>query len=117
VAVKSIVSEFVNETDESSARFYLAKLDEIGVNPNELSFVELVAVTRKWHGEWQRSDERRDERDAIAEAREAARKVERLAALAKRRDSLVASAKRDAERAAKRDAALAELAEAGLLDS
>jgi hypothetical protein len=117
VAVKSIVSEFVNETDESSARFYLAKLAESGVNPDELTFVELVAVTRKWHGEWQRSDARRDERDAIAEAREAERKAERLANLAKKRDSLVAAAKRDAERAAKREAALAELAEAGLLDS
>ena len=113
---KSVVSEFVSSTDESSAAFYLAKLAEIGVDPSELSFVEIVAVTRKWHGEWQGSDARRSERDAIAAEREAEAKRVRLANLAKKRDSLIAAAKRDADRAAKRDAALAELREAGLLD-
>jgi hypothetical protein len=112
---KIVALEFVNETDESSAAFYLARLAEIGVDVDELSFVEIVAVTRKFHGEWQRSDARRDERDALAAEKEAARKAERLANLAKKRDALIAAAKKDAERAAKRDAALAELREAGLL--
>lgn len=112
----SIIAEFVNETDESSARYYLARLEELGIDPDELSFVELVAVTRKWHGEWQRSDDRRDERDALAAAREAKAKADRLANLAKKRDALVAGAKRDADRLAKREAALAELREAGLVD-
>lgn len=105
----------VNETDVSSAAFYESKLADLGIEVDSLSFVELVSVTRRWHSEWQNSDERRAERDAIAVAREAKAKADRLATLAKKRDALEAGAKRDAARLAKREAALAELAEAGLL--
>jgi len=104
----------VNGTDESSAAYYLATLEAAGIDASELSFVEIVAVTRQLHGEWQRSDTRRDERDAIAAEKENARKQARLAALAKKKDALVAAQKRDTERAQKRAAALAELEEAGL---
>jgi hypothetical protein len=104
----------VNGTDESSAAYYLATLEAAGIDASELSFVEIVAVTRQLHGEWQRSDARRDERDAIAAEKENARKQARLAALAKKKDALVAAQKRDTERAQKRAAALAELEEAGL---
>ena len=117
---KMSVSKFavqVNGTDESAAKFYLATLAEAGIDVEGLTFVEMVAVTRQLHGAWQGSDARRAERDAIADAREVARKAERLANLAKKRDALVAAQKRDADRLAKREAALAELAEAGLLDS
>jgi hypothetical protein len=113
--VISTASDLVTATDESSAAYYEAKLEALGIDVNELSFVEAVAATRTWHSEWQNSDERREERDAIAREREAEAKAKRLEALAKKRDSLVAAAKRDADRAAKRDAALAELREAGLL--
>jgi hypothetical protein len=107
----------VNETDESAATFYLANLAAIGVDPDELSFTEIVSVTRKCHGRWQRSDERRDELEAAKAERERIAKAARLENLAKKRDALVAAAKRDAERARKRDEALAELREAGLLES
>lgn len=106
----------VNATDESAAEYYLGALESLGIDANDLSFAEIVAVTRTWHGEWQGSDARRDELDSIRSEREAEAKRVRLAALAKKRDSLIAASKRDAERAAKREAALAELAEAGLLE-
>lgn len=106
----------VNETDESAARFYLANLAEVGIDPSSLTFEEIVSVTRKCHGRWQRSDERREELEFAAAEREAIAKRARLESLAKKRDALVAAAERDAKRAAKRDEALAELREAGLLD-
>jgi hypothetical protein len=107
----------VNETDESSARFYFAALDATGIDLgiDFETFLSVVSVTRKCHGKWQGSDERRAELEAIADEREAVAKAKRLDALAKKRDALVAAEKRDAERKAKRDEALAELREAGLL--
>ena len=106
----------VNETDESSARAYLADLAAVGIDVDSLSFVEIVSVTRKCHGRWQRSDARRAELAAAELAREAAAKADRLAALAKRRDSLLAADAKAAKAAERREAALAELREAGLLD-
>ena len=106
----------VNETDESAARFYLSALAAVGIDPESLSFAEIVSVTRKCHGKWQGSDERREELEAIASAREAAAKADRLAALAKKAEKLLDAKKRDEARAAKRDEALAELREAGLID-
>jgi hypothetical protein len=105
----------VNETDESSARYYLAELAKVGIDPATLSFTEIVSVTRKCHGRWQRSDERRDELEIAKAEREEVAKRERLANLAKKRDALLAASKRDAERARKREEALAELRAAGLL--
>jgi hypothetical protein len=117
VAEKISVSDVldVNETDESAARFYLANLASVGIDVDGLSFTEIVSVTRKCHGRWQRSDERRDELEAAKAEREAVAKAERLANLAKKRDALIAAAERDAKRAEKREAALAELRDAGLL--
>ena len=113
--VISSPSDLVSATDESSAAYYVEKLESLGFDVNELSFVEIVAATRTWHSEWQGSDDRKSELDAIRDEKEAARKAARLDALAKKRDSLLAAARRDADRTAKRDAALAELREAGLL--
>jgi hypothetical protein len=105
----------VNATDESSAEFYLAELASVGIDVDSLSFVEIVSVTRKCHGRWQNSDDRRAERDAEKADREAEAKRKRLDALAKKRDALLDAEKRDAERKRKRDEALAELRDAGLL--
>lgn len=106
----------VNETDESAARFYLSALEAVGIDPESLSFAEIVSVTRKCHGKWQSSDERRSELEAIAANREAEAKKARLEALAKKAEKLLEAKKRDEARAAKRDEALAELREAGLID-
>ena len=106
----------VNETDESAARFYLSALEAVGIDPDSLSFAEVVSVTRKCHGKWQGSDERRGELEAIAANREAEAKKSRLEALAKKAEKLLEAKKRDEARAAKRDEALAELREAGLID-
>jgi hypothetical protein len=119
VAEKIIASDVldVNATDESASAFYLAELESVGIDVESLSFTEIVSVTRKCHGRWQRSDVRRDELESAKAEREAEAKRVRLENLAKKRDALVAAAKRDAERARKRDEALAELRDAGLLDS
>lgn len=109
----------VNETDVSSARFYLAELAKVGIvfeGVSDETFTEIVSVTRKCHGRWQRSDERRDELEFAAAEREADAKKKRLESLAKKRDALVAADLADAKRREKREAALAELREAGLLD-
>jgi len=106
----------VNETDESASRFYLASLASVGIDVDSLTFAEIVSVTRKCHGRWQRSDERRSELEYAATIREETAKAARLEGLAKKRDALLAAAERDAKRAEKRDAAIAELREAGLLD-
>lgn len=110
----------VNETDRSASRFYLAAVAAVGVDLGEISeadFVRIVSITRKCHGKWQGSDERRSELAAAEKAREEKTRVDRLARLAEKRDSILAAEEKARKAAAKRAEALAELREAGLLDS
>lgn len=82
-----------NSVGEASVDFYRAALESAGVDPESLSFAEVVEVTRRLYGP--SADYRRDRADIAKAAKEAERAA--------------AKAKRDAERAKRAEAEIAKI--------
>jgi hypothetical protein len=83
----------LNSVAQASVDFYVAALEEAGVDPEALSFAEVVEVTRRLYAP--SADYRRAQAD-VAKAEKEAEKAE-------------AKAKRDAERAERDIAKIAEI--------
>lgn len=92
-----------NSTSADAAEYYAAKLAEMGVKPESLSFAEVVEVTRQFYPEFQGSDFRKDR----LAARKAEKDIARKAAAEKRNADAIARA--TAARAAA-ESKIAELA-------
>lgn len=82
-----------NSVGNASVEFYAAVLAEVGVDPESLSFAEVVEVTRRLYGP--SADFRRYRADVAKDEKEAERAA--------------AKSKRDAERAARDIAKIAEI--------